>query len=286
MCIAILKTKDAEIPDEYLEESFDNNRDGAGLAYANNNKLYTVKGIFNKKEFVKAVRKAEKESQGAMLIHCRIGTHGLKDKNNCHPHVISNKCVLIHNGILRIDMPNNSKDSDTIWYIRKYLKPLSRDFMYDDAICQLIEMSIGYGNKFVLLSNKGEYRIINENAGHWENGVWYSNYSYKPPIKYESKWKDLPLFRPPIAIDEEKVIAAIQALSNPEIIALGEYPVIDLVKGKFVPETEAVCENPDRYRYLDDISEAVYEAYNNEIELRGLMNEVLGQDEEEPKKAG
>lgn len=290
MCIAIVKTKDAEIPDEYLEESFEHNRDGAGLAYASNGKLYTIKGIFDEKEFIKAVRKAEKLAEGAMLIHCRIGTHGLKDKNNCHPHIISNKCVLIHNGILRIDMPLNSKDSDTIWFIRKYLKPLSRDFMKDDAICELIEMAIGSNNKFALLNNKGEYRILNESAGNWENGVWYSNCSYKPPVTFTtpnySKWKDLPLFRRnKLDIDDEKLAEKITTLSNQEIISLGEYPVYDILTGKLIPESDATLEDADRYRYLDDVSTAGYETYCYEIQLRGLMNEILG-TEEDLKDAG
>lgn len=287
MCIAILKQKFAQISDEYLENCFDHNRDGAGIAWSQNGKLYYIKGMFDKKLFISNVRRAEKLADGAMLIHCRIGTHGLKDKNNCHPHVVNENCVLIHNGVLNIGVPYDSKESDTIYFIKKYLKPLARDFMKDDAICALIEKAIGSNNKFVMLNAKGEYRIINESAGHWEHGIWYSNYSYEPPIKDESKWKDLPLFKPPVTIDEEKLIAAIQALSNLEIMALGEYPVIDIVKGKFVTETESTCEDSDRYRYLDDISNAGYEAYLHEIELRGLMNEALGQtEEEELKKAG
>ena len=60
MCIAIVKPQGTEISDEYLENCFDNNNDGAGLAYAKNGKLYIVKGIFNKKQFIQEVRKAEK----------------------------------------------------------------------------------------------------------------------------------------------------------------------------------------------------------------------------------
>lgn len=283
MCIAIVKTKDANISDEYLEESFEHNKDGAGLAYSNNNKLYVVKGIFNKKEFVKAVRKAEGLADGAMLIHCRIGTHGLKDKRNCHPHIVSNKCVLIHNGILRVDMPYNSNDSDTIWFIRKYLKPLSRDFMKDDAVCELIEMAIGTNNKFALLNNKGEYRILNEKAGIWENGVWYSNYSYKPPVKIQAKnnktWEYLPLFKKTI-ISEEELISKIQTLSNEELISIGAYPIYDILTGKLLPENYETIKDSDRYRYLDDISTEGYETYCYEIQIRGLMNEVLGTDED------
>ena len=303
MCIAIVKPKNAKISDEYLGNCFDHNRDGAGIAYAHNDKLYVYKGIFDKQKFIDAVRKAEKISQGAMLIHCRIGTHGLRDKNNCHPHVINNRCVLIHNGVLNVEVPENSDESDTICFIKQYLKPLARDFMKDDAICELIEMAIKSNNKFALLNNKGEYRILNEKSGHWENGIWYSNYSYQTPayscsvpsVKYintykdNKSWKDYPLFNQQPVIDDEKVVNNIKALSNFEILELGEYPVLDLVTLKLVPEADDKVGDTSRYRYLDDVSEEAYEEYCYEVELRGLVNEITGQEEEsetELKNAG
>ena len=294
MCIAILKPSGTEISDEYLRNCFERNRDGAGIAYAHDGKLYINKGIFDEDKFVAIVRQAEKLAEGAMLIHCRIGTHGLKDKNNCHPHVVNNRCVLIHNGILNIDVPRDSEESDTIHFIKRYLKPLSRDFMRDDAICDLIEKAIGSGNKFVLLNHKGEYRIINEKAGHWEKGIWYSNKSYEslkfsnvPPItKYDKEWQKYPLFRKQeeVIIDEERVVKNIQSLSNFEILHIGEYPVLDLVTYKLLPESDETMEHPNRYRYLDDISDTAYEEYCYEIEMRGLIHEF--EEQEELDKAG
>lgn len=178
MCIAILKPKGKTIPTEHLKNSFDNNQDGGGVAYSKNGKVHIIKGIFSKKKFVKTVRFAEKEADGAILIHCRIGTSGLKDENNCHPHVVNDECVLMHNGVLSISVPYNSKVSDTVIFINEYLKPLENDFMKNEAITKLVEKAIGNNNKFVLLNNKGEYKIINEKAGVWENGVWYSNSTY------------------------------------------------------------------------------------------------------------
>ena len=121
MCIAIVKPQGKEITDSELENCYTRNPDGAGLAFAKDGKIYILKGIFNKKEFVDSVRKYEKVAEGAMLIHCRIGTSGLKDKENCHPHIISKELVMIHNGILRIKMPNDSKLSDTAIFSREIL---------------------------------------------------------------------------------------------------------------------------------------------------------------------
>lgn len=80
MCIAIVKPQGTEISDEYLKNCFENNPDGAGIAYARDGKLYIVKGIFNQNTFIKTVREAEKLAEGDMLIHCRIGTSGKRIK--------------------------------------------------------------------------------------------------------------------------------------------------------------------------------------------------------------
>lgn len=189
MCIAILKTKDGNITDEQLLNCFDNNPDGAGIAYTKDNKIFIVKGIFDAKQFVEEYHKAVAEADGAMLVHCRIGTSGFKDYTNCHPHVVSDECVMIHNGILSIDVPKDSKVSDTVLYVEQYLKPLPKDFMLNDGIMSLITDHIGAGNKFVFLNNHGDFSIANEKAGHWKNGVWFSNYSYEAYSFYTKGFK-------------------------------------------------------------------------------------------------
>ena len=189
MCIAILKTKDGNITDEQLLNCFDNNPDGAGIAYTKDNKIIVVKGIFDATQFVEEYHKAVAEADGAMLVHCRIGTSGFKDYTNCHPHVVSDECVMIHNGILSIDVPKDSKVSDTVLYVEQYLKSLPKDFMLNDGIMSLITDHIGAGNKFVFLNNRGDFSIANEKAGHWKNGVWFSNYSYEAYSFYTKGYK-------------------------------------------------------------------------------------------------
>lgn len=186
MCIAILKTKDGIITDDILRNCFKNNPNGSGVAYVHNNQLYVVKGIFNVDEFIDTVHKAESLSDnGNILIHCRISTSGLIDVDNSHPHVVNDSTVMIHNGILDIDVPKNSKKSDTVLFIERYLKDLPIDFIYNKAILKLIEDKIGASNKFIFLNTNGDYAIVNESAGHWISGVWYSNYSYEDYSAYK-----------------------------------------------------------------------------------------------------
>ena len=59
MCIAIVKPQGTVISDEYLENCFDNNNDGAGIAYAKDGTIYIVKGIFDKKQFMLIIKSSE-----------------------------------------------------------------------------------------------------------------------------------------------------------------------------------------------------------------------------------
>ena len=314
MCIAILKPKGKNIPTIYLKNSFDNNQDGGGVAYSKNGKVHIIKGIFSKKKFVKTVRFAEKEADGAILIHCRIGTSGLKDENNCHPHVVNDECVLMHNGVLSISVPYNSKVSDTVIFINEYLKPLENDFMKNEAITKLVEKAIGSNNKFVLLNNKGEYKIINEKAGVWENGVWYSNstYSYqkyKPVVKnycsyadiiknwnsqninkyYKPKTtttlsnkaleitesKQLSLFKNEYNINESKLKKEIDSLTYKDVVNLSYYPMWDIPNEKIVCETEARLKDLKNFVFLDDISEHIYQYYVDKVEILTESDEFI-----------
>lgn len=186
MCIAILKTKNGVITDEELRNSFKNNSDGAGIAYTSNNELRIVKGIFDVETFIKTVRQAEKLADNNILIHCRIGTSGKKNKNNTHPFVINNNTCLIHNGILDVDVPKGSDINDTQIFIKKFMKGIANDtIMKNQTYHSILKEMIGSNNKFVILNNKGEYKIINEDAGHWKDGVWFSNSTYQT-YKYTS----------------------------------------------------------------------------------------------------
>ena len=249
MCIAILKTKDGNITDEQLLNCFDNNPDGAGLAYTKDNKIIVVKGIFEATQFVEEYHKAVAEADGAMLVHCRIGTSGFKDYTNCHPHVVSDECVMIHNGILSIDVPKDSKVSDTVLYVEQYLKPLPKDFMLNDGIMSLITDHIGAGNKFVFLNNRGDFSIANEEAGHWKNGVWFSNYSYEAYSFYTKGYKGKSKAYSPYTSywdeddyeweseafeltpeEEWQLQVAVDSMTDDEVLLLGATPTYDFYK--------------------------------------------------------
>lgn len=284
MCIAILKTKNGIITDSELREAFKNNPDGAGIAYTKDNKLIIEKGIFKEQEFVDKVREIEKICDNNMLIHCRIGTSGKKDELNTHPFFVNENVALMHNGILSIYVPKTSKINDTQIFIKKCLKNIStQDLFQNKCIYNLIFEAIGRSNKFVLLNNKGEYKIINEKAGHWKDDVWYSNKSYEPRIPlYPEGWADkfdsnyfygkqqqflfnqkiekLPVYNKQKINNKLKKL--IDKLQEEDFALLDEYPVYDELNNVLIPYEKAVertCE------FLEDVSPEMYEYYINRL---------------------
>jgi hypothetical protein len=59
------------------------------------------------------------------------------------------------------------------------LKMIPNNFLNNTAMIAMIKEYIGNGSKLAFLNTKHEITIINESAGVWDDGVWYSNSGYK-----------------------------------------------------------------------------------------------------------
>ena len=227
-----------------------------------------------------------------MLIHCRIGTSGVKTEYNTHPFMVNENVCLIHNGILDINVPKDSKKNDTQIFIDKYLSKInSKMLLHSDQLHKLIAEVIGKSNKFVLMDNKGYYKIINEKSGHWKNNVWYSNssyeertYLYRPYSSWDyddygydsweyinGKW---------VNVDEHKggsvnevtdpyrfydIENAIFSLKEEELLEIGDAPVYCQETGEII-SLDAYSTEENGYLdlscdYLIDLSEHLYEEY-------------------------
>ena len=179
MCIAILNKSSKVLTEEAMKNCWDNNSDGAGLLYVDNNKqLQMFKELKNFETFY--TRYAELREQfpnSQFLIHFRIGTQGLKNDSNCHPFLVNPKLGFIHNGMISA-MPYDQKHSDT-YILNKMLSMLKVGSENNEAFPVLMKAFAGHANKFVFLNNKNQSFIVNESLGHWFEGDWYSNSSYK-----------------------------------------------------------------------------------------------------------
>jgi hypothetical protein len=173
MCIAILNAKGV-ITDNELKNSWDNNPEGAGMLFSDNGKLYEFKS-YNFDEFKKRYKTVRASIQGKIVLHFRIATSGHEKYVNLHPFFVSENLGFVHNGIIS-GLGDNLR-SDT-FHFNEMLKRLPNDFLKNEVQRELISSYIG-SSKLLFLNSKGGHDIINEEAGKWENGNWFSNDSHK-----------------------------------------------------------------------------------------------------------
>jgi hypothetical protein len=235
MCIAIYKPEDKVLSLATLKECYTSNPDGAGFMYAENKKLHIEKGFFSFQSFYDAFKKHENKQA---VIHFRIKTHGKIDTTNCHPFAVNNAIGFVHNGI--ISGFGDANHSDTIGFNQSILQPLVSKWgnlaLFQDPIIDLIEGRIGY-SKLVFLDRHGNHKIMNEHKGTWDDGVWYSNDSYKPYVAPVTTydWKDS-------KYDWKKNVTTIRTvtLPKPNLIAVGT--MVELLENVADPATLTVYE--------------------------------------------
>lgn len=129
-----------------------------------------------------------KTYRGPALFHFRITTHGDTNLNNCHPFNVgdTNKSVLAHNGMLPLTIPVKESRSDTKLFAEIVLPHIGGVKALDDKVFFQDVCKWAGSNKIVVLSVEEnvdrDWYIINEDLGHWNDGVWWSNSSYKPMV--------------------------------------------------------------------------------------------------------
>lgn len=178
MCIAIVQKPGATVSKLNLWAGWVNNGHGGGFAYVHEGKVHVKKGFMKYNDFETALEKAVDKfgSTSSFLIHMRIMTSGGITAKNCHPFRIRGG-AMIHNGTLFYptgDAAQNGK-SDTRMFAEKFHNILA----LEDVLRTEKDMlyAFGHHNKLAFLYDNGEYVIMNEKAGHWQDGVWFSNRS-------------------------------------------------------------------------------------------------------------
>jgi glutamine amidotransferase len=120
------------------------------------------------------------------MWHARYATHGVKNEYNCHPFQVGDdtQTYLAHNGVLDTFIEKGDKRSDTRVFAEDTLPKLGGVSALNDENIYRMVTSWASGSKIAILSVNpdAEYQLylINEKSGTWDdNGVWWSNSSYK-----------------------------------------------------------------------------------------------------------
>lgn len=179
MCIAILNRKGA-LSRKILNECWNNNPDGAGLAFFNGRKIVIEKELKSFKCFYRTYTEHKTHFPDTdFLIHFRIATHGKINETNCHPFRISKTAAFIHNGIIS-RLAGKGEFSDTHKFNELVIKKLPANWMRSEPIIEMMQGYIGY-SKLVFLFGETSL-ILNEDFGIWDKGNWFSNDTYKPLV--------------------------------------------------------------------------------------------------------
>lgn len=197
MCIMALQPRQsAVIPDSILRECWKGNHDGAGYMFSHRGELVIRKPFYKLKPLLAAycIDHAAYGDTSPFVLHFRYATHGGKTTGNTHPHYAQPGLGFAHNGILPVDIPKGSDDSDTVVFGRQYLSHLTIAELLGDAFAKEMGEAIGSFNKLILMDGAGNTSIVNQDAGILDNGIWWSNAGYLPSRYALSSnsdyWKD------------------------------------------------------------------------------------------------
>lgn len=195
MCVAVSKKAGVKIPSmEIFQQCFSRNRDGAGVVWLEDNKLHIEKGFMTFdafKTFIEDLGNRIDTTNTLMGFHFRIKTHGEISRENTHPFPVSTNMsdlkqlsfetegkVAIHNGMIsRFD--GTLKNSDTQEFITEFLAPLNKgvpNWESNDVLVKWVEEMLG--SKMCVFNTDGTFKLLG-NGWIEDEGVWYSNSSYK-----------------------------------------------------------------------------------------------------------
>lgn len=189
MCLLTFFPEGVQPDAEALSNGAIFNDDGHGYAIVSGDELIIEKSLTAEDLIADFVRNRWRHPDGPALFHSRMSTHGAETTENCHPFKIGGdkRTVIAHNGILPKEVWPEKHDprSDTRIAAEDFIPRFGK--LQSRRTRVRLERWMTKANKIVVLSVSGKFRessyILNESAGIWDDGIWYSNDGYLP-----SKW--------------------------------------------------------------------------------------------------
>lgn len=145
--------------------------------YIREGKLQTIKDLKFEQfyEKLRSVLSIEDEKDINIAYHFRIGTSGKINKDNIHPFVTRSGIGLMQNGIL--PEYGDKERCDTKHFVEDIIDKLPEGWELNNAILSLIGTALSITKTVIMLPTK--VVIFNSKAWDTDNGIMYSNTSYK-----------------------------------------------------------------------------------------------------------
>lgn len=181
MCLIAYAPKGELLERRVFDYAATQNGDGIGVMSSLGVERFV--GRKSRKRAWRAIRKAS-EAGVPYGIHFRWATHGAVNVANCHPFENeAGDTLVMHNGVLSATKAYATKEkSDTRLFVEYFMAqvPHPKDPIRP-CFVRLIEEAMGYDNKFLTYHIPSDtFELMNEDAGLWIDGIWYSN-SYSLP---------------------------------------------------------------------------------------------------------
>lgn len=188
MCIICYSPADTMPTEQDLVNSNSNNPDGFGWAIRTGSGIITGKTMDSDKAIDQFLELRSQHIGYDAVYHARITTHGVTALENNHPFTVGDKrTILVHNGMLPVQVAKGDSRSDTRIFAEKILPSRGLGVLDKPKARRKLEKWMT-GSKMVIMSTRGDLRqetyILNESSGIWDQGLWYSNSSYT----YLNKW--------------------------------------------------------------------------------------------------
>ncbi|MFE3001372.1 class II glutamine amidotransferase [Nocardia sp. NPDC059246] len=162
------------------------NDEGHGFAVVAGDRVVVGRGLDVEQVIGEFAHVRAEHLDGPALFHSRLATHGTVSLDNCHPFRLGGdpRTVLAHNGTLprRVRPGPYDPRSDTRIAAETYLPSMpfgSLDTRHGRAG---LEAWLGK-SKLVILTVSPTFAerayILNEDAGIWKSGIWYSNSGFR-----------------------------------------------------------------------------------------------------------
>ena len=189
MCIAIYKPADGKISRERLFEAYNANPDGWGVMWSDKDSVECLKGCYDFNSFYSLFRLLENAKKD-VVVHFRTASSGSISNEKCHPFYVNKDLAFVENGNLyeySDCFADKWKDdrTDIQRFNDEVLQKLPVNFLYKPTIRKRLEdYCKGNQTKMVFMDSYGRVAIVNEEAGEWSNGCWYSNGGIENYIGY------------------------------------------------------------------------------------------------------
>lgn len=189
MCLLTFLPAGVQPDAQALTNGAEVNDDGHGFALVADHNLIVERGMHAPDVIAAFLALRRRFPDGPALFHSRLGTHGTRGLDNCHPFPIGgdSRTVVAHNGILPANAQPGKGDprSDTRIAADTVL-PTFGSLRHRRTRLR-VQRWMSVHNKMVVLTVDRRFRqsayILNEQAGVWDGQIWYSNHGYLP-VRY------------------------------------------------------------------------------------------------------